>query len=219
MSSIEAYLDQACGQLYVNPAVATDIRDELRGHLEELVAWHQREGVDEEEALRLALAGFGEPAKLNSYLHMVHHGDGLWARRLKAMALGMAMGSLISLLSALARQMGSASPLLLASVGAAGSQLYLPIGAITTGGLIGLLSARRGGFFVGWTLGSLAWLVAYAAVWVSGTVSGSFSPQESLSAFYGVLLSPILGGLFGAAVSLGSGALLSAGSRLRPTIR
>jgi hypothetical protein len=218
VASIETYLDEVCGQLHVNPAVAGDIRDELRGHLEDSVERYRREDSDAAAALRRALASFGEPAKLNTCLCLVHHGECVWLRRLKAMALGIAIGCLFSLLGTLGRQLGLA-PLSLVVPGDGGLHSSQSIAAIAVGGVIGLLSAGRRGFFVGWTLGSLAWLIACAGVWVSGTVGGSVTPQESLSGFYGVLLAPVLGGLFGATVELSSGALLSAASRLRPGIR
>ena len=77
----------------------------------------------------------------------------------------------------------------------------------------------RGGLVVGWLLGSLVWLVECTVSWVTGTMTDSYLPTQSMTVFDGLLLSPVIGGFFSAAVGLSSAALVSLTSRPRAQIR
>jgi len=45
-----------------------EVADELRGHIEQLVAAKHEEGLSEEQAVEAALAGFGSPAVIRKQL-------------------------------------------------------------------------------------------------------------------------------------------------------
>jgi hypothetical protein len=92
------------------------------------------------------------------------------------------------------------------------------LNGILAGGLIGLLSGARG-LFVGWVAGSLIWTAEYVAYFVISTTTNAIPPDGGIHLFNSVLLSPVLGGLFGAVVGAGCSAILSAAARLRPEIR
>lgn len=219
MSSMQGYLDQICRELNLDPAAAADLQDELLGHLEELAEWHQGNGADSESAVRCALASFGKPARLKTCLQVVHHGGSLWARRAKGAVLGMVVGFLFSLMRASAGQLGLLPQGMFASVEIPSIDYWIRISVIIVGGLIGLAKPGRGGPSMSWVVSAVAWLALCTTLWVLRTISSSIDPQDSMSVFCGVLLSPIPGGLFGTAAGLGSSVLLSTRLSLRPAIR
>ena len=218
MTSLEAYLDQACTRLPTNPAAAEDIREELRGHICEVIDAYLAEGLNRRAATARALSEFGAAPRVRHFLERVHRGDPWWTWRIKGMVLGSLLGGLLSL------------PLLVSGHFAEASRVFLPLSAwhfsaaqflangMLAGGLIGLLAGARG-LFVGWVVGALIWLAEHIACFIVLTASGVAASDGGLQLFNFVLLSPVLGGLFGALVGAGCSAILSAASRLRPEIR
>jgi len=130
----------------------------------------------------------------------VHRPECIWALRLKGAAAGLLVGGLLAVLLAAAEGGG---PLSAFSAPATGGPRLLPLlnGALL-GVLVGALSTTRAGLFVGWLLGSLLWLIEATACWITGTVADSYLPGQSLTALNSLLLAPLLGGLFSAAVGL-----------------
>ena len=214
MTSIEAYLDDSCAGLSVNPAEAEEIREELRCHLRELTESYVAEGMDRRAATERALAWFGDPQRLHDSLDLVHHGDPWWIWRLKGMLLGALLGAVIALLLPL----GGHLPLWEPGPPGDPSRIQLAVNGLIAGGLIGLLSGARG-LFVGWVTGSLIWMAEYVAYFLTSAATGMAPPDGGLRLFNSVLLSPVLGGLFGAVVGSVCSMLQSAASRLRPEIR
>jgi hypothetical protein len=217
--NIDGYLDKVCARLRVNPAEAEDLREELRGHIEELIESYSAGGADRAEARELALAWFGEAHKLHDCLDLVHQGDAWWVYRLKGMLLGALFGALLALLIPFGGHIEFLTRLfpMLSHLGNA--RLDVVINALLVGGLIGLVASGDRSLFVGWLVGSLVWLIEYAAYWIIGVASNTAPPEESLTMLNSVLLSPLLGGLFGAAVGISTAAMLSRLSKARPEIR
>lgn len=214
MVGIEAYLDRVCGRLRVDPDVAEDIREEFRDHLEELGECYQAEGVGPQEACERALARFGRSARLHALLDEVHCEEPSWAQRLRGLAVGATVGSLLALTLTPVARLGPVSPLLALS----GPAVFVTNGA-ALGGLIGLAWRARGGLFGGWLLGSFVWLVEAFCGSVIGFAGEASSSHGMLNAVNTILFAPIIGGLFGAAVGLISTALLTFSSRLRLGLR
>ncbi len=219
MASVEVYLDRACARLRVNPAEADDIREELRAHLEELIQSYRGGGVDRAEATDLALAWFGDAHKIHDSLDLVHQGDVWWVGRLKGMALGMFVGALLALLIPFGGHVEFLARLLPFLTALDSSRVNLLLNSLLVGGIIGLFSSGGRSLFVGWTLGSLIWMAEYTAYWINGVASNTAPADDSLNMLSSVLLSPILGGLFGALVGLITAGALSRLSRARPEIR
>jgi hypothetical protein len=217
MAGLESYLSQICGKLTANPAVADDIREELRGHLEEVVATYQAAGATPAEALAQALARFGPAGSLSARLGEVHRPECVWALRLRGAAAGLLLGGLLAVLLSVAGGGGPLSPLSVAAP--AGPRLLPLLNGALLGAFVGSLAISRGGLFVGWLLGSLLWLVEATVCWVTGAMADAYLPGGSLAAFDGLLLSPVLGGLFSAAVGIVVAGLLSLTSRPLPEVR
>ena len=113
MTSIESYLDKSCARLWANPDEAEDVREELRGHLQDLIAEYVSQGLDRRTATDRALAQVGEARSLQSSFGRVHHGDPGWMWRLKGLAVGAVLGGVISLLLPLGGHLESHCPALL----------------------------------------------------------------------------------------------------------
>jgi hypothetical protein len=215
MSSIEAYLDRVCGNLHVNPAVAADLRDEFRAHLEELAESYRAAGATAEEAYQRAIARFGAAARLCVSLEEVHREEPGWLQCHKGLAAGMLAGCLLTVPLLVLMRLGLAASLFAALLVLPSPALGLALNGLVVGGLIGLVSRAHGGVFIGWILGSLIWLVEYLCCWVLGTTSSAFSPELSLAMLNSMLLAPVVGGADGAAAGLASTFLLTLTSRLR----
>lgn len=218
-SSVDAYLDRACARLRVNPAEADAIREELRSHLDELVGAYSAGGIDRREATDLALSWFGDPRKLRDCLDIVHQGEAWLARRLTGLALGAAIGALLALVLPIGGHLEFVGRLFAIPSGLDLSRVQVLVNAMIAGGAIGLMSAGGQGLLVGWSVGSLVWLAEYVFYWVATSVAGSASADGGLGVFNSVLLAPLLGGLFGAAVGIATTIAMSATSRARPQIR
>ncbi|NIM07260.1 MAG: hypothetical protein GTN69_08630 [Armatimonadetes bacterium] len=219
MSSIEAYLNSACSRLQVDPAQSDDIREELRAHLEELMQAYSAGGIDRKEATELALAWFGSAHKLNDSLNLIHRGDAWWIYRLKGLALGMIIGGLLALLIPMGGHFEFITGFFAIPYGIEASRLHILINALVVGGVIGLLATGGRGLLVGWSVGSLVWLTEYVVYWIISVASDSPPVGASLSMLNALLLAPLLGGVFGAAVGLSSTAAQSIAARLRPQVR
>ena len=217
MTSIEAYLDDSCAGLSVNPAEAEEIREELRCHLRELTESYIAEGMDRPLATERALAWFGDSQRLHDSLSLVHHGDPWWIWRLKGMLLGALLGTVIALLLPIGGHLEFAIRPPMSALGDP-ARTQAALNGLIAGGLIGLLSGARG-LFVGWATGSLIWMAEYVAYFLTSAATGMAPPDGGLRLFNSVLLSPVLGGLFGAVVGSVCSMLQSAASRLRPEIR
>jgi hypothetical protein len=217
-SSVESYLDESCARLAVNPAKSEDIREELRGHLQELVDEYVAEGLDRRTAIDRATSQFGDAHRVHHFLERVHRGDPWWVWRLKGMVLGALLGVIVSLLLPLGGHLEFVTRLLCAPAHWDPTRTQLAANGLIAGGLIGLLSGARG-LFVGWVVGSLIWMAEYVAFFIISVATGMTPSDGGLHLFNSVLLSPVLGGLFGAVVGAGCSAILSATSRLRPEIR
>ncbi len=215
-TSLEAYLDHVCARLRVNPAEAEEIREELGCHLEDLIEMHAARGMGGAEATAAAISEFGDPGKLHYCLDRVYRGDGWWVLRLKGLGLGLVIGGVLGVVVPVGGHLefaASAFPLL--------GQIdplraHVVINAMLAGGVIGLLSAGGRGLLAGWCVGSLLWLTEYVVHWVTSVAAGPAG--GGLGLMSSVLLAPLLGGAFGAAVGAGSAAMLSLAGRLRPEI-
>jgi len=218
VTSIETYLDQSCARLPINPAEAEDVREELRSHLRELVEGYAAEGLDRAAATERALTWFGDPQRLHDSLDLVHHGDPWWVWRLKGMVLGAVLGAAIALLLPVGGHIEFLTTTLGRPLGWEAGRIQLALNGLLAGGLIGLLSGARG-IFVGWVAGSLIWMAEYVAYLIISIATDMAPPDGGLRLFTSVILSPVLGGLFGAVVGGVCTALLTGASRLRPEIR
>jgi len=219
MTSVEAYLDQACARLRVNPAEADDIREELSSHLAELIESYRAEGMGRREATERACACFGAAGKLHHSLDRVHRGDPWWVSRLKGLGVGAFLGGALALLLPVG---GHLEFLVAPMAGFAAldpTRLHVVLNALLVGGVIGVFSAGGRSLFVGWMVGSLIWLTEYVVYWVMSVTSGTILPDGGLGLMNSVLLAPVVGGMFGVAVGAGSAALVSLTSGLRPEIR
>ena len=217
MTSVDAYLDGVCVRLRVNPAQADDIREELRSHLDELIQAYAAEGKDSGEATDLAIAHFGGAGKLHDCLDRVHQGDAWWLLRLKGLGLGMLLGGLLGVAIPVGGHLEFAARLFPLSNPLGTPHGLIILNAMLAGGLIGLLSAAGRGLLVGWSAGSLLWLVEYVVHWITGVASGAADPTANM--LNSVLLAPLLGGIFGVAVGACSAAILSVTSSTRPQIQ
>ena len=72
MDKLEQYLDQVCRSIGGPRSLRQHVRQELREHLLDAVAQHQRGGLSEEEALDQALEEFGRPEDVRSELEATH---------------------------------------------------------------------------------------------------------------------------------------------------
>ena len=145
--------------------------------------------------------------------------DPWWIWRLKGMVLGALLGVVISLLLPVGGHLELIGRAFTRPPTAGiGIPALQALNGLLAGGLIGLLSGARG-LFVGWVAGALLWMTEYIAYFIISTAANSLPSDGGLHLFNCVLLSPVLGGLFGAAVGAGCSAILSAASRLRPEIR
>jgi len=215
--SVDAYLDSACARLAMNLAEVEDIREELRSHLCEMVEAYVAEGMDRRTATDHALSQFGDAQKLHRSLDRVHHGDPWWVWRLKGMVLGALLGAMIAVVLPVGGHLEFAGRMLVPASGWDPTRTQLLCNGLIAGGVIGALAGARG-LFVGWVVGALAWLAEYV-VYFMLAAGASPQPDGGLHLFNSVLLSPVVGGLFGAVVGAGCSAILSAASRLRPEIR
>ncbi len=73
MPDLDSYLDQICSQLGFCPA---EVRLELNQHIEQTAAKLEAAGHQPDEALRLALTEFGDPAEIAAGLAEVHKQGG-----------------------------------------------------------------------------------------------------------------------------------------------
>lgn len=73
MKEIERFLNRVCRFLRVAPSLKTHIREELREHILESKEAHMREGLSEEEALKLAMEAFGSPDTVGEELSQIHN--------------------------------------------------------------------------------------------------------------------------------------------------
>lgn len=217
MTSLDAYLDSACARLRVNPAEAEDIREELRSHLEELIESHATAGMERGKAVTAALGDFGEASRVRDCLDRVHQGDVWWVLRLKGLGLGLLIGAVLGVVVPVGGHLDFAVRALPLPADADLSRAYVIINAVLAGGLIGLLSAGQRGLLTGWCVGSLLWLAEYVVHWIAGAATASTDSGANM--LNSVLLAPLIGGVFGAAVGAGSSAILSATSRIRPQIQ
>ncbi len=219
MTSLDAYVDQVCSRLRVNPAEADDIREELNGHLKELAEELSAGGMDQREAAACALSAFGEAARIHDCLDRVHDGDPWWLVRLKGSGLGMLIGALLTAVVPVGGHLEFIAHLFPLPSSVDASRALILLNALAAGGLIGLLAAGGRALLAGWTLGCLVWLGEYVVHWVISVGGGSAVADGGLGLMNSVLLAPLLGGAFGAAVGLGTAAALSAVSRIRPQIQ
>lgn len=217
MASVEAYLDRVCGKLRVDPAEAEDIREELRSHLDEIVRERLGRGLSEGAAARFALAAVGDPVKLWGRLDRVHRGDAWWMRRLKGFAFGMAMGGLLALLLPLGGHLEFAARFISLPSAIDPARFPMLFNGLLAGGAIGLLAAGGRGVLVGWSAGALMWLAESTVYWMAQAAGGDASAAGNM--LERVLLAPLLGGIFGAAVGAASSAVLAAASRVRPRVQ
>ena len=217
MTSLDTYLDRACVRLQANPAEAEDIREELCSHLQELIQTHVAQGMDSREAMAAALTDFGDAGRLRDCLDRVHHGDPWWILRIKGLALGMMIGCLLGLLTPVGGHLEFLVRVFPLPADIDASRAHIAVNAMLAGGVIGLLSAGGRGLLTGWCTGSLLWLAEYVVHWIASTASGGAGVGPNI--LNSVLLAPLLGGVFGAAVGAGSAAILSYTSRIRPQIQ
>jgi hypothetical protein len=217
--SIEKYLDRACTSLRVSPYEADDVRAELRAHLEELIESYSAGGADRAEATDLALAWFGDVHQLHDCLDQVHQGDAWWVSRLKGFVLGALIGILLGLILPLGGHIEFLTRHLPFLAVLAGNRTGIFLNSLLVGSFIGLLSSGERSLFVGWALGSLIWLAEYAAFWIHSVATSTVAPESSFTMLSSVLLSPLLGGIFGAAVALGTASVLSRLAMIRPEIK
>jgi hypothetical protein len=200
VAAIDSYLDRTCARLRGNPAEVEDVRRELRAHLEDLIEEYCAEGMSWPEAAARAIDSLGEPERLHHGLALVHSGDTAWLRRLKGIAVGAVLGAALSLLLPFAGH---------------GTMPDFLIG-VSSGACIGLLSTRRSGLVMGPAVGALCWFAARVG---SLAALGVTSPSDFPStAARSVLVSLLVGAVFGGAVATGSTALLSLLSRSRRTL-
>jgi len=217
VASVEAYLDRVCGKLRVDPAEAEDIREELRSHLDEIIRERLDRGLSEGAAARFALAAVGDPVKLRGCLDRVHRGDAWWMRRLKGFAFGMAMGGLLALLLPLGGHLEFAARFISLPPLVDPARLPMLLNGLLAGGAIGLLAAGGRGALVGWSAGALMWLAESTVYWMAQAAGGDVSSAGNM--LERVLLAPLPGGVFGAAVGAVSSAVLAAASRVRPRVQ
>lgn len=85
MKDVEKYLDRVCRDLNAPASLRGHLREELRTHIEEAIARHQANGVPPEEAARMAVEGFGDPAVVRDEL------QGVYGRRLVSLLIDRAM--------------------------------------------------------------------------------------------------------------------------------
>jgi hypothetical protein len=217
VTSLDTYLDRACARLQVNPAETEDIREELRCHLEDLMRIHSAEGMDSRHAMAATLRDFGDASNLHDCLDSVHHGDPWWVLRVKGLGLGLLLGALLGLLIPVGGHLEYAVRAFPLPAGIDASRAQIAVNAMLAGGVIGLLSAAGRGLLTGWCVGSLLWLAEYVVHWIAAVAGGSVGAGSNV--LNSVLLAPLLGGVFGAAVGAGSAAVLSYTSRIRPQIQ
>ncbi|WP_409341857.1 FtsW/RodA/SpoVE family cell cycle protein [Paenibacillus sp. MBLB4367] len=69
--AMELYVEAVCGQIR-NKRVHPDVREELFAHLEDAVIGNMERGMSEEEAIRQAVAGMGDPLSVGKDLNRTH---------------------------------------------------------------------------------------------------------------------------------------------------
>jgi len=72
MNEIERFLDQVCCGVAGSPDLRRHLRKELREHLTEEIESNVAAGLSREEAVRKAIAEFGDPAAIRDGLQAVH---------------------------------------------------------------------------------------------------------------------------------------------------
>ena len=206
MSSLDGYLDRVCGRLAVNPAVADEVREELRTHLEEAIGSASARGATREEAVAQALAGFGEVARVQAALQVVHSPEGVWLARREGPGGGGARGVSALIGAAPAGENGAGAPLRPGRPASGGGGRR---GRVGRADRLLLPGARR--------------RVRGLAAWLSGLAGRGHAEMDarqrrtarrrrraSLAALHSVLLAPLFGGCFGAAVAMSGSLLLRA---------
>ena len=198
MASIDSYIDRVCARLHANPAAVEDIRREIRLHLEDMIEEYCAGGMSRPEAAERAITRLGQAEQIRTGLDSVYCGDAEWMRRLKGMAVGGLLGPTLSLLFRLAGH-GAASDVLLGTA---------------SGACIGLFSTSRAPLVAGLAIGSLTWFAARIGSLAASLASNS-GERFPLEAAHSVLLSLVVGGVFGVVVAAGAAALLPLLSRSR----
>jgi len=85
VKDVEEYLNSVCRNLSAAASLRRHLREELRTHIEEAIAAHQEDGASSEEAVRMAIEEFGDPAMVRDELH------GVYGRRLMSLLIDRAM--------------------------------------------------------------------------------------------------------------------------------
>src|SRR5262245_13527978 len=85
MNKLDRYLDEVCRGIGGPRAMRQHVRQELREHLLDAAAEHQRAGLSEEEAIQRALDDFGVSADVRSGLQATY------GHRLMAIVIDKAM--------------------------------------------------------------------------------------------------------------------------------
>jgi hypothetical protein len=201
----------------VNPVEAEDIREELRSHLDAIIQERLERGLSEAAATDFAIASVGDPVKLHGCLDRVHQGDAWWVLRLKGLVFGMLTGGLLALLIPLGGHLEFAARFISFPAAVDPDRLPMLLNGLIAGGAIGLLAAGGGGVLIGWSAGAVLWLAEYVIYWMAQAVGGDASSAGNM--LERVLLAPLLGGVFGAAVGAASSAVLAAASRFRPRVQ
>lgn len=91
--AVEQFLDGVCEKVRCR-AVHQDIRDELSGHIDELSAAYQADGMDAEQAVQKAVRQMGDCADIGAQLNKKHRPRTDWLT-LAFMALFVACGALV----------------------------------------------------------------------------------------------------------------------------
>jgi hypothetical protein len=218
VTDIEAYLDLACAGLKINPAQAQDIREELRAHLEDLM---QSRGVDlsDSKAVETALLEFGDPSKVAGVLGLIHRGELLWRKRLKGAIFGVFLGAILAFLAVGDNAISHPLRLLISPFGPSWEALIW-FNCLAVAGLLGSLSILGKPLLFGWWFGIFCWLLEYGVLWSASIVlKRHLLSSELFSSPALFLLAPLLGGVYGLVISLGTLSLAALTARLRPDIR
>lgn len=92
-TAVEQFLDGVCAKVRCR-AVHQDIRDELAGHIDELAAVYQADGMDEEQAVREAVRQMGDCSEIGAQLDKRHRPRTDWLT-LVFMAMIVVCGALV----------------------------------------------------------------------------------------------------------------------------
>jgi hypothetical protein len=215
---IEAYLDQACAGLKINPAQAQDIREELRSHLEDTL---QSKGVmlNNPEAVQAALIDFGDPVKVAANLGLIHQEERHSRKRLKGLVFGVFLGTALGFIAVGDNAFSYLLRILIAPFGASWEALIW-FNCLVVGGLIGSLSILGKPLLSGWWLGLFCWLLEYGVLWAASLIMHRILiTSEFFSSPALFPLTPLLGGAFGLIITFGTLGLSALASRFRPYIR